>query len=187
MKQRLGILIMMVLFLTSLISCGDSDEPSSKRTNTSRSTAGSATQDTTQSETADITATTDSSSDTSSPSPEATTSKGLTTIKPTTTIPKTEPSADGKFETQLLQYHPGLPEYDAEYAFVVKNDGLIVHISSITLKANDPRVRIKNGKVTVPYSVRKAGKDVVVTATYNSTGQSSKITIPSKTWEQTFN
>ncbi len=181
MKQRLGILIMIVLFLTSLISCGNNDEPSSKRTSTTRSTAGSA-RDTTQSETTD-----DSSSDTSSPSPEATTSKGLTTIKPTTTIPKTEPSSDGKLETQLLQYHPGLPEYDAEYAFVVKNDGLLVHISSITLKTNDPRVRIKNGKVTVPYSVRKEGKDVVVTATSNSTGQSSKITIPSKKWEQTFN
>ena len=40
MKQRLGILLMMVLFIISLVSCKDNNEPTSKGKNTN-TTAGS--------------------------------------------------------------------------------------------------------------------------------------------------
>jgi hypothetical protein len=177
MKQRLGILLMMVLFIISLVSCKDNNEPTSKGKNTN-TTAGSTANGTT-------TDTSDEISKTSSSSSEETT-KGRTDIEPTTTKTTLE-TPEGEFEVSLVQYHPGLPDFDAEYDFIVKQDGLLVNIGYITLKANDSRVKIKDGKVTVPYSVRKEGKDVVVTATLKSTGQSSKITIPSKKWEQTFN
>lgn len=94
-------------------------------------------------------------------------------------------SASGYFEASLILYHPGLPEYDAEYDIVVKNDGVPIN-SGFTLRANDARVEIQGGKVTVPYSVREQGKDVIVTATSTS-GQSSSVIIPSKKWDITFN
>lgn len=177
MKQRLGILLMIVLFITGLVSCKNNDEHTSKSDNSYTTAESSAITIDTHSE----------PSGTSSLSSEEVTTKGRPTIKPTTTKTISKPSSGGKLEASLLQYHPGLPEFDAEYTFVVKQDGLLVNIDYITLKANDPRVKIKEGKAIVPYSVRKEGKDVVVTASLKGTDQSSKITIPSRKWEQTFN
>ncbi|MDD4414762.1 MAG: hypothetical protein PHR14_09525 [Oscillospiraceae bacterium] len=94
-------------------------------------------------------------------------------------------SPGGYFEASLLQYHPGLPEYDAEYDIVVKNNGVPLN-SGFSLNVNDARVRIQGSKVVVPYSVRGQGKDVIITAT-SATGQSSSIIIPSKKWNITFN
>ena len=90
----------------------------------------------------------------------------------------------GKFEASLLQYHPGLAEYDAEYDIVVKNSGVPMS-SGFTLSANDYRVTIQDGKVVVPYSVRNESKDVVITAR-STGGQSSTVIIPSKKWDITF-
>lgn len=95
------------------------------------------------------------------------------------------PSAgNDNIEARLVNYHPGLPGFDAEYNFIVKNNGMIINAKDIQITANNPNVRISNGKVIVPEAVRNTGKDVVVTVKKGSS--SSVVTIPSKKWKNTF-
>lgn len=181
--RRLGIYLMVLLFIISMSSCNNRPDNSSSKTSSDSSTVGSGSSTSTRDSenTTDSTSEYPSQSTSSSPS----TTEGLTTIKNPTTTSTTSKSNDS-YEVSLLQYHPGLPGFDAEYSFTVKKNGLLVSRDSYSLSVNDSRVTVKDGKVIVPYSVRSTGKDVVVTVKPQG-GKSKKITIPSKKWEITFN
>jgi hypothetical protein len=183
MMRRLGIYLMVLLFIISMSSCNNRPDNSSSKTSSDSSTVGSGSSTSTRDSenTTDSTSEYPSQSTSSSPS----TTEGLTTIKNPTTTSTTSKSNDS-YEVSLLQYHPGLPGFDAEYSFTVKKNGLLVSRDSYSLSVNDSRVTVKDGKVIVPYSVRSTGKDVVVTVKPQG-GKSKKITIPSKKWEITFN
>lgn len=177
--RRLCIYLMVMLLILSTSSCGNGNNSSSditSETSADKSTAGSAA--TSNSETSQ-----DISEQSQSTSSFPSKTGGLNSIS--TTTKTTSAIQNAEYEVSLLQYHPGLPNFDAEYSFIVKRDGLLVSRDNYSISVNDNRVKVKDGQVIVPYSVRSEGKDVVVTIKPID-GKSKSLKIPSKKWEITF-
>jgi len=179
MMRRLGIYLILLLFVLSMGSCRREDENISSLTSTDGSAADTSDPSAINGSESTETPTDSDTSQPTSSFPSKT--EGLTTIN-TTAKPTTTKKAE--YEMSLLQYHPGLPGFDAEYSIVVKRDGILA-AGDFSLSVNDSRVKLKDNKVIVPYSVRNEGKNVVVTVKPKN-GSSVSITIPSKKWEITF-
>ncbi|MBE6779651.1 MAG: glycoside hydrolase family 16 protein [Ruminococcaceae bacterium] len=115
-----------------------------------------------------------------------------------TTISTTSPSTPTTSETvnnngnhtitATYEWHPGLPNEDVFYDLSVRVDNSPVNVSSYTITSKVAGVKVTNhtGRVTLPYSVRAAGKPIVVTVKHES-GASCDVSIPCFKWTQTFN
>ena len=111
----------------------------------------------------------------------------LSTTSTTTTKPVSgTTAAQQKLEVSLAQWHPGIPGYDAAYQISVKYGGLYVNADDIQISCETSGVRIQDGSVIVPESVRNKEMPVKVVARYKPTGQTASLNIPVKKWNMTF-
>lgn len=95
-------------------------------------------------------------------------------------------AAQQKLEVSLAQWHPGIPGYDAAYQLSVKYGGLYVNADDIQISSETSGVRIQDGSVIVPESVRNKEVPVKIVARYKPTGQTASLNIPVKKWNKAF-
>lgn len=105
-------------------------------------------------------------------------SAGTTTKRPDTVV------GDGKLEVSYT-WHPGLPGYDASYTLEATYNGAAAN-GEVTLSCATGGVQLSGTTVTVPESVRSAGKELAVTVTHKKSGSACTVKIPCKVWKQTF-
>lgn len=113
-------------------------------------------------------------------------STAATTRGATTTRPPAATDAGGEMAV-TYEWHPGLPDRDASYVMSITVNGSVVNSSDISISCSTSGVRISANTVTIPYSVRRLGRDVTVTVASKSAGASCEVSIPCKAWEMTFN
>lgn len=115
---------------------------------------------------------------------------GTTVINPsgdnTPTTSTTTNTQNGHTITATYEWHPGLPDANVSYPITILVDSAPVNASQITLSSATSGVSIAGNVVTIPYSVRAAGKTITVTAKHSS-GVSCDINIPCFKYTQTFN
>ena len=97
-------------------------------------------------------------------------------------------------EVRIVEYHPGIPGYDAKYQFRVyygeKYDMDALTLDEFTLSCNAPEVRISGRDVIVPASFKDDATidGVKITATLNSDPSvTAYYPLMIKSWKQTFN
>ncbi len=207
MIKRLGICLLAGLLLTAACSCAQQPAPNPPPNS---SDTGTVLSGTSSSETSDsgASASTDEGSggtETTGDGSEASGSKTASTKCPDTTkthtttknlSTKTAGTASGTGTTgkptngrslavALVQYHPGIPGFDAEYQLRAEYDGVLVNASSIAYSCTNKNVRISANKVVIPESVRNAGRAVVIDAKHTS-GATAQLSIPVRSWTPSF-
>lgn len=103
-----------------------------------------------------------------------------------TSLSSSYSSPEKSFQVSLVQWHPGIPGFDASYDLAVKYDGLYVNSESIRLSCPSAAVKVSGSKVIIPETVRNSGKAVTINAVYLPTGQKASLSIPVKTYTKTF-
>lgn len=112
-----------------------------------------------------------------------------------TSKPTSEPDENSSVTSNVgtesvleVQYdwHPGLVDKDVSYILNVLVDGSPVNVDEITFECAAAGVKFAKNKITLPYSVRSAGKDVVVDIEHKS-GAKGQVSIPCFAYKLTFN
>lgn len=215
MKSTLKRITLILLALTMILSlCSCKNTPSDDSTYSSDSTSSSdvssddksnedavSDADTSSEESTDNTASKDekdnnsvvgtvTSSDISSIASGTDSSSGTTVIQPsgdnTPTTSTTTNTENGHTISATYEWHPGLPDTDISYPITILVDNVAVNASEISLLSGTSGVSISGNIVTIPYSVRAAGKTITVTAKHSS-GVKCDINIPCFKYTQTFN
>lgn len=104
----------------------------------------------------------------------------------TPTTSTTTNTENGHTITATYEWHPGLPDTNVSYPITVLVDNAPVNASQITFTSSVSGVSFAGNIVTIPYSVRSAGKTITVTAKHSS-GVKCDINIPCFKYTQTFN
>lgn len=104
----------------------------------------------------------------------------------TPTTSTTTNTENGHTITATYEWHPGLPDTNISYPITILVDNAPVNASQVTLSSSTSGVSFSGTTVTIPYSVRAAGKTITVTAKHSS-GAKCDIIIPCFKYTQTFN
>ena len=104
----------------------------------------------------------------------------------TPTTSTTTNTENGHTITATYEWHPVLPDTNISYPITILVDNAPVNASQVTLSSSTSGVSFSGTTVTIPYSVRAAGKTITVTAKHSS-GAKCDIIIPCFKYTQTFN
>lgn len=83
-------------------------------------------------------------------------------------------------------WHPGLVDKDVTYTLNVLVDDSAVNAEDIDFTTETAGVKFSDNKITLPYSVRSKGKDVIINIKHIN-GASCEVAIPCYSYKQTFN
>lgn len=172
-----SLLIVMVLALILSLCCcggnngGEASKPDNTNTNNSQTTS-------------------DDTDNNSSVEGTISGENGDTTISSTPGKPTVSESTNkdpaGNTLKAVYDWHPGLVDKDVAYTLNVSLNGSAVNAGDLTITSATTGVKISGTTITLPYSVRSAGKNVVVTIKHKK-GTKCDVSIPCYSYKQTFN